>query len=121
LDPAAGVNSGSPFCSAHELNSLLGATAPSNEQPAPGREGPAPPDISTPVSGLAPAGRTLGGKAKGVEKNDEPEWIVGTFSTLLDLIEGAVDEATALIVKEELGEEGQGNWRRYREVCLGRY
>jgi hypothetical protein len=27
----------------------------------------------------------------------------------------------ACIHKEELGEEGQGNCRRYREVCLGRY
>ena len=27
----------------------------------------------------------------------------------------------ACLHKEELGEEGQGNCRRYREVCLGRY
>jgi hypothetical protein len=27
----------------------------------------------------------------------------------------------ACIHKEELGEQGQGNCRRYREVCLGRY
>jgi hypothetical protein len=27
----------------------------------------------------------------------------------------------ACLRKEELGEEGQGNCRRYREVCQGRY
>jgi hypothetical protein len=27
----------------------------------------------------------------------------------------------ACIHKEELGEQGRGNCRRYREVCLGRY
>jgi hypothetical protein len=27
----------------------------------------------------------------------------------------------ACIHKEELGEQGQGNCRRYREACLGRY
>ena len=27
----------------------------------------------------------------------------------------------ACLHKEELGEEGQGNCRRYREVCRGRY
>jgi hypothetical protein len=37
--------------------------------------------------------------AKGVEKNDEPVWIAGTFSMLLDLIVEEIDIAVAQIGK----------------------
>jgi hypothetical protein len=37
--------------------------------------------------------------AKGVEKDDEPAWIAGTFSMLFDLIESEIDIAVAQIGK----------------------
>ena len=33
--------------------------------------------------------------AKGIEKDDEPAWIAGTFSMLLDLIESELDRVRA--------------------------
>ncbi len=38
--------------------------------------------------------------ANGVQNDDSPVWIAGTFMMLLDLLEEALDEAMALIVKE---------------------
>jgi hypothetical protein len=37
--------------------------------------------------------------AKGVEKDDEPAWIAGTFSMLFDIIENEIDIAVAQIGK----------------------
>jgi hypothetical protein len=37
--------------------------------------------------------------AKGVEKDDVPAWIAGTFATLLDLIENEIGIALAQIGK----------------------
>ena len=35
--------------------------------------------------------------AKGIEKDDEPAWIAGTFATLIDLIENEIGIAVAQI------------------------
>jgi hypothetical protein len=35
--------------------------------------------------------------AKGVEKDDDPVWIAGTFSILLELIENEIERAVARI------------------------
>jgi hypothetical protein len=37
--------------------------------------------------------------AKGVEKDDEPVWVAGTFEMLLELIESELDRAMAQIGK----------------------
>ena len=37
---------------------------------------------------------------KGVEKDDQPRWIAGTFATLLDIIENEVDDAMMKIPRD---------------------
>ena len=37
--------------------------------------------------------------AKGIEKDDEPAWIAGTFAMLFELIENEIDIAVARIGK----------------------
>jgi hypothetical protein len=49
--------------------------------------------------------------AKGVEKDDEPIWIAGTFAILLELIENELELAVAQINRAARGEAKPANDR----------
>jgi hypothetical protein len=49
--------------------------------------------------------------AKGVEKDDDPVWIAGTFSILLELIENELELSVAQINRAPLAEAKPANDR----------
>ncbi|MDQ6868825.1 MAG: hypothetical protein M3178_10630 [Pseudomonadota bacterium] len=57
------------------------------------------------VRGLLAVARCFA--AKGVEKDDVPAWIAGTFETLLDVIRDEVDIAVAEIDREAKPADGR--------------